>query len=144
MNDIKDNRKLIILQGPPASGKTTWAREFVHKIFSESYIIVSRDTIRHSLGEYNMKHEKEVSRIEHEQMREAMEKGINIIINDATNLNPKKIRKLEALSDEYGYEVVFKTFIIPIEEAIRRDKNEDREHHVGEQVIRQFYTRYSL
>ena len=47
--------KLIILQGPPASGKTTYCNEYLSELSSEerkNVVIVSRDTIRQSTGTY--------------------------------------------------------------------------------------------
>ena len=42
---------LLILQGIPGSGKSTWARKFI-KDKSKSWIIVNRDAIRDMLGNY--------------------------------------------------------------------------------------------
>jgi predicted kinase len=139
-------KKLIILQGPPASGKSTWAKKFVVEIGSKrdhpTYIVVSRDVIRHSFGEYNMKHEKEVTKIEYSSMLVNMQNGTNIIINDATNLNPKYLKQWEDLAKQYEYEIEYKTFYVPFEEAVKRDNNADREHHVGKAVIKKFYKAY--
>lgn len=139
-------KKLLILQGPPASGKSTWANEYIKDLEARedqlTYKIVSRDEIRHSFGEYNMDHEKEVTTIEYEQMEDSMLFGINIIINDATNLNPKTTKKLEALAEQYGYNVEYKTFYIPYKEAVKRDQNPDRKHNVGQKIIKRFYRNY--
>ncbi len=51
------------MQGPPASGKSTWTKKFMEENSSTSFV-VSRDAIRHSMGEYNHCHEDEVTRIE--------------------------------------------------------------------------------
>lgn len=42
--------KLIILQGIPGSGKTTYARQFCKD--HDNYVRVNRDDIRNMLGEY--------------------------------------------------------------------------------------------
>lgn len=44
-------QKVIILQGIPASGKSTWAREQALARPKE-VVIVNRDAIRDSLGKY--------------------------------------------------------------------------------------------
>ena len=49
--------KLIILTGPPASGKSTFAKQYIQE--HPDTKIVSRDEIRHRFGEYNHNHEKE-------------------------------------------------------------------------------------
>ena len=64
-------KKLIILQGPPASGKSTWTKKFMEENSSTSFV-VSRDAIRHSMGDYNHLHEDEVTRIEEAQTKEQM------------------------------------------------------------------------
>ena len=42
-------REIIVLQGPPACGKSTYARE-LHKQ-NQNYVIVSRDNIRNRLND---------------------------------------------------------------------------------------------
>jgi len=131
--------KLIILQGPPASGKSTWVKEYMKT--AENTVVVSRDAIRHSFGAYNMDHEKEVTALEDSQTREALAAGKDVI-NDATNLNPKYLPKWEEIAKEYGAEIEYKQFYVPFKEAVERDKNADREHHVGKAVIKRFYMSY--
>lgn len=146
MKTLSDMKKLLILQGPPASGKSTWVTEYTKELETTeehlTYKIVSRDEIRHSFGEYNMEHENDVTRIEYSEMECAMKDDINIIINDATNLNPKTLKKLETLAEQYDYNVEYKLFYIPYKEAIKRDQNPDRKHHVGQKVIKRFYRNY--
>ncbi|WQJ53507.1 MAG: polynucleotide kinase [Wendovervirus sonii] len=134
--------KLIILQGPPASGKSTWVKEYMaidNHMFTT--MVVSRDAIRHGFGEYNMEHEAEVTIIEETNTRDALAQGLDVI-NDATNLNPKYLPKWEAIAKEYGAEIEYKKFYVPFKVAVERDKNADRPHHVGEKVIKRFYKSY--
>lgn len=133
-------KKLIILQGPPASGKSTWVKEYLSAHKSDT-IVVSRDAIRHSFGEYNMKHEDEVTKREEQATIDAMVAGVDII-NDATNLNPKYLPKWEELANYYGYTIEYKKFYVPFAEAVKRDQNADREHHVGKAVLKRFYMSY--
>lgn len=136
-------KKLIILQGPPASGKSTWVSEFLSTTSAKKTVkVVSRDEIRLRFGEYNHNHENEVSKIEKDEMRTAMKDRVDFVINDATNLNPKTIDMWEKMAKEYGYEIEYEKFYIPFKEAVARDKNEDRNHHVGKTVIKMFYMRY--
>ena len=41
---------MIVLQGCPASGKSTWAKEFIKD--KPNWVIVSRDEIREGTGKY--------------------------------------------------------------------------------------------
>lgn len=133
--------KILVLQGPPASGKSTFARNFIKG--SNRWVIVCRDSIRDSLGEYWVpERENLVDKIERDNIISSINMGYNVII-DATNLNPKTIAKWEAVADEFNCEIEYKEFWIPYHEAVVRDKNNDRLHHVGEAVIKNFYQKYN-
>lgn len=132
--------KLLVLQGPPASFKSSFARNFIKE--HEHWIIVNRDSIRESLGEYWVpERENLVSKIERDSIISGIEMGWNVII-DATNLNPKTIAKWEAVADEYKCEIEYKQFWIPFHEAIENDKGPNR-NPVGYKVIKSFYERYN-
>ena len=132
--------KVIILQGCPAAGKSTWAREFVKG--KKDWVIVNRDSIREGRGDYWIpEQEKFISELEVFHIRKALEYGLNVII-DATNLNPTTLAKWDAIAKEFSAEVEIKSFDIPLDEAIRRDS--ERSRSVGEKVIRDFYNRYKL
>lgn len=132
--------KVIILQGCPAAGKSTWAREFVKG--KKDWVIVNRDSIREGRGDYWIpEQEKFISELEVFHIRKALEYGLNVII-DATNLNPTTLTKWDAIAKEFSAEVEIKSFDIPLDEAIRRGS--ERSRSVGEKVIRDFYNRYKL
>lgn len=132
--------KIIVTQGPPATGKTTWAKNFVKE--NHHWVIVCRDSIRQSLGEYWVpERENLVSKIEYETIKQSIEMGWNVVI-DATNLNKKTIAKWEALADEMDCEIEYKEFWIPFYESVQRDLNPDRDHKVGYKVIYDFYSKY--
>lgn len=130
--------KILILQGIPASGKSTFAREFLKE--HPDYIRVNRDDIRRMLGDY-WKPDREtfVSSCEYAIILNAMDYGYNIIVDD-TNLNPKTISKWKATAEYKNYDIEFKRFHISLDEALERDKN--REHPVGEEVVKRFYYKY--
>lgn len=132
--------RLIILQGAPAAGKSTWAREFVKG--KKDWVIVNRDSIRDGRGDYWIpEQEKFISELEVFHIRKALEYGLNVII-DATNLNPTTLAKWDTIAKEFSVEMEIKVFDIPLDEAIRRDS--ERGRSVGEKVIRDFYNRYNL
>ncbi len=133
--------KLLILQGPPACGKSTVAKAWqaedpVHRV------IVSRDAIRHARGQYWVpEQENYITSVEEISIRVAMEYGLDICL-DATNMHYPYLEKWKNLASIYGYEIEFKIIHATLEECIERDKNADRAHHVGEAVIRKFYNKY--
>ena len=133
--------KILVLQGPPASCKTTFAREFIKE--HDRWVIVNRDSIRDGLGEYWVpERENLVSKIERDNIISAIDMGWNVII-DATNLNPKTIAKWEEIADEKKCEIEYKSFWIPFHEAIKNDNDPNRSHKVGYKVIKSFYERYN-
>ena len=131
--------KLLVLQGPPASFKSTYARNFIKT--NDHWVIVNRDSIRNGLGEYwDPSRENLVSKIERDTIISSIQMGWNVII-DATNLNPKTIAKWEALAEEYKCEIEYKEFWPPFHQALENDKGPNR-NPVGHKVIKSFYERY--
>ena len=134
--------KIIVLQGVPGSGKSTWAREFAKE--HKDYVIVCRDSIREATGIYWVpERENYISDIESDSVVKALDNGLNVII-DATNLNPKTIKKWEEISDRYHVMLEFKLFEISYDEAVKRDKERGERggRSVGEDTIKYFFKNY--
>ena len=130
--------KLLILQGAPASGKSTFARQLAHE--DKSYVIVNRDSIRNSRGDYWIPSQEDyITSIEEFSIKNALGRGYNVIV-DATNLNPITINKWKVIADEFNAEIEFKMFEISFEDAVARDKL--RDNSVGEKVIKEFFMKY--
>ena len=124
--------------GPPASSKTTWAREFIKG--KTDWVIVNRDSLREGRGDYWVPSQEEyISDLEEFSIRAAIKRGYNVII-DATNLNPKTQEKWRKLATETKSSIEFKEFYVPFKEALERDKK--RERSVGEKVLKRFYKQY--
>ena len=134
------SQKLVVLKGPPAAGKSTKAKELYQHYGAEKAVLVSRDSIRDSMGKYWVpSREGLVSTIETSMIENALENNF-IPIVDATNLNPKTIQHLESIAKSHAAEIEWIECIVPFSEALRRDK--DRQRPVGEKVLRSFYERY--
>ena len=137
-NSEKNPLKILVLQGVPASGKSTFARSLVLK--DKSYVIVSRDAIREARGDYWIpEHENYISDIEEFEIRSAIKHNLNPII-DATNLNPKTIAKWKNLAEELNVNIEFKMFEIDFATALERDSK--RERSVGKKVLERFFRNY--
>lgn len=148
--------KLIVLQGPPCSGKSTWAREYIQGK-EKTTIIVSRDSFRlHFCGDNTTKmftdmnpdREDLITQLESTSIESGLKAGFDVIV-DATNLNPKTINRMYKLADGAGItrdQIEFKEFYIPFNEALARDKarKEAGGHSVGKRVLQKFYERYYL
>lgn len=81
--------------------------------------------------------------LEYEAVKWGLEMGYNIII-DATNLNPKTLRKWEALATKYHAEIKYIKLKVSLEECLKRNRNSDRDHEVPEETIKQFFNKYKL
>lgn len=134
--------KIIVLSGPPASGKSTMARDYIQT--HKDCVIVSKDDFRSAKGEYWVPSQEDyISDLEEAAVRSALKRGLTPII-DATNLNPKTISKWNTIADEFGVEVETKSFYIPFKDAVERDRlrGEADGRSVGEKALKDFYLRY--
>jgi predicted kinase len=137
--------KAIITVGVSASGKSTFAREWVNEgygqksftspdedfsVYVNSRVEINRDTIRQGLVEadgkvwswsaWNWKREGEVSDIVTERIVAAFDAGKDIIVSD-TNLNAKYRNAMVKMLESHGYKVEIKEFPVTWEEAVKRD-----------------------
>ena len=133
--------KFIICRGLPASGKSTWAKQWVLED-PEHRVRINQDDIRLMLGKYWVpSREKLVQEIQFDAIVEALCRKFDVVI-DNTNLNKKVLDKFDCLIKTFeDYEIEYKDFFdTPLSVCIERDKN--RELQVTEKVIRGFYNNY--
>lgn len=131
-------KKVIILQGPPASGKSTFAKQWVAER-PEKRVRVNRDDIRRMLGPYWIPtREKLVDTVEDNLIMAGILQGYDVIV-DATNYNRTEA-SLAHISGICKCDVRFIEMpFIPLNELIQRDLN--REHSVGRDVIEYFFNK---
>ena len=133
--------KLIICRGLPASGKSTWAKQWVLED-PEHRVRINQDDIRCMLGKYWFPNiEKLVQEIQFNAIIEALNREFDVVI-DNTNLNNKVLDQFNRLIKTFeDYEIEYKDFFdTPLSVCIERDKNRDLQ--VTEKVIRSFYNNY--
>lgn len=133
--------KLIICRGLPASGKSTWAKQWVLED-PEHRVRINQDDIRLMLGKYWVpSREKLVQEIQFDAIVEALCREFDVVI-DNTNLNKKVLDQFNRLIKTFeDYEIEYKDFFdTPLSVCIERDKN--RNLQVTEKVIRSFYNNY--
>ena len=133
--------KLIITRGLPASGKSTWAKQWVLED-PEHRVRINQDDIRLMLGKYWVpSREKLVQEIQFNAIIEALNREFDVVI-DNTNLNNKVLDQFNRLIRTFeDYEIEYKDFFdTPLSVCIERDKNRDLP--VTEKVIRGFYNNY--
>ena len=129
---------ILILKGPPGSGKSCYAREFIKGRID--WVIVNRDSLREGRGDYWVPEQEDyISDLEEFSIRQAIKRGYNVII-DATNLNPKTLDKWDKIAQETNSIIKLQEFYVPFKVALERDKN--RERSVGEKALKRFYQQY--
>lgn len=133
------NQKIILCQGLPASGKSTWAIQYA--IDNPEFVRVNKDKIRDFFGElkWNGKFEKDVIDIQRLLANTALRQGKSVIVDD-TNFNPKIKEYWKELAKCYNIEFEIEVFDTPVEVCIERDLK--REKSVGMHVILGMYNRY--
>jgi predicted kinase len=131
--------KLLVLQGLPASGKSTYARELLASYPAGYALRVNNDDLATMLfgtafggGE---KSAQLLGKVRADLVRQAFRNGYALVIMDNTNLNPKAVKALEKLAESCGAEFELDNSFtsVPIRECLRR--NATRENPVPEKVI---------
>ena len=132
-------KKIIILQGIPASGKSTYAK----KLITDNpgmYKRINRDSLRAMLDNdhFSKGNEKFIKRTRDLLIKEALIYGKHVIVDD-TNIDSSNLKRINEIAkthrEETGHQVKVevKLMEIDVEEAILRDAK--REHPVGRDVI---------
>lgn len=138
--------RLIICRGLPASGKTTWAKEWVMED-PEHRVRINLDDIRSMLGKYWVPaREPVVSTIQQEAISAAMNFGVDIVI-DNTNLNKKVVDAYVKVANKFKYIVEYEDFFnVSLGECLRRNviRNASlpKDAQIADTVIVGMYKRY--
>lgn len=146
---MSEKRYIILTRGIQASGKSTWAENWV-KEKPNKRIRINWDSLRNMFGEYWVLERENTSIIKditNTFFNSSMEYGFDIVM-DNMNLNPNgwksiknRINEYNSSHTEYQYELQFKDFFnVTLEECIRRDSM--RSIPIGEKVIRSTYRKY--
>ncbi len=129
--------KLIVTQGLPASGKTTWAKEYLQNHPQTANLC--KDDLRLQMAA-SKKREKHTLQVRDLLTEYYLAQGYSVIWSD-TNLNPIHRQRATEFAAKYQAELVIQDFThVPLSECIRRDLL--RLNSVGQQVIQQMYYDY--
>lgn len=131
--------KIIFLKGLPASGKSTWAKQYeIENLF---VVRLNKDDIREELGNptWSQAFENKVLELQRQRGIYALTNGMSIIIDDTNFAKKHHIFWLE-MAEKLGCEFEEKFFDTPLEECIKRDSG--REKPVGETIIRTMYNQH--
>ena len=124
--------KLIIMQGLPASGKSTRAEELLRE--DGNAVRVNRDLLRTMLhfDKFTGKNEGLTKDAARTLARLFLEKGINVIIDD-TNLHAGTVQSWVDLAKETDAKIQYERLTTPVDTCLERD--EKRQKRVGKHVI---------
>lgn len=145
------NKRLYVLCGIPASGKSTWVREHEEALKQESpngrITVVSRDKIRFSLLEEDEPYFAKESLVYQEYIRqiaESLNSG-DTVIADATHLNAKsRARLLNSLGGALeGCEVIAICMIVSPALALKRNHQRSGREFVPPSQIIQMHASYN-
>ena len=133
------NNALIILVGPPASGKSTWGKTFAAQ---NGVTYVSTDAIRAEIGsgEADQTVSAAAFNLARRRISNALSQGKNAMI-DATNVNRKSRKDWVKIGRENNSYLIAVAFEVSRNELYRRDAQRNR--HVGNDIIDRFVDKYS-
>ncbi len=134
-----DKRKaLVILVGPPASGKSTWGEKFAQK---NNIKKISTDEIRAEIGsgEADQSVSAAAFGLARQRVSAELSAGRSVII-DATSVNKKARKDWINLARGHGAYVIAVAFEVPRDELLKRDAQRPR--HVGPEIIDRFLNKY--
>jgi len=131
-------KKILLLSGLPASGKSTYAKELGYKRINKDDLRMMIDN-----GKWSKGNEKIILHARDEMIGLFMALGHNIVIDD-TNFDPKHKEHIQGLifehENDYEYELEEKFIDTPLGECILRDSK--RENPVGKKVIINMFEKY--
>ena len=145
------NQKIIILKGLPASGKSTWAKEYM-KAHSE-FKRINRDDLREMLSNYVFSNGNEalVTKVSLEIQKACLLSGFSFIL-DETSLNPRVESSVRTLIKDYqestaqtvDLEINDSFLEVSYKECIKRDEIRGLlgGRSVGKKVIMEMYNKY--
>ena len=132
-------QKIIFLKGLPASGKSTWAKDYIKN--NPTTKRVNKDDLRSMLDDslWSKSNESNVLKVQKAIVTECLYNGYDVIV-DNTHLNPKHEDVYRELCAKMNCKFAIQFFDVPVEECIERDKK--RPNPVGSKVILEMYNQY--
>lgn len=144
---MAEMRRIIITQGLPGSGKSTWAKEYQREF--PNFKRINRDDLRTMFDDsrWSKEREKFIKISRNMLIKLAMMEGFDVIL-DETHLIPQAQEEIRTLIHTIAEDLKItidgeiKMFDTDVEECIKRDKKRKGKAQVGEKVIRTFYNKY--
>lgn len=150
-------KRLIMCQGLPGSGKSTWARDQIALFQCSTPVvearIVNKDSIRHELEltgwTWSRENEAQVVAIRDSRITNAFATGAEVVISDDTNFGRYHRNRLRQLAQEAGatfavHSMHAPPYSVTVDECIRRDTTRSGKQRVGPEVIRAMAAKYGI
>lgn len=129
-------KKVIMLKGLPASGKSSYAKEQC----GSDVVRVNKDDIRAMMASpFSKGNENIVLAVRDTLVREALSQNKTVFVDD-TNFAPIHEETLRTIAAAHDAPFEVKTFDTPVDECIKRDAK--RANPVGRDVIMDMYRKY--
>ncbi len=142
------SKKVIILRGLPASGKSTYARKLLDEN-PGTYKRLNKDELRVMLdnNHHTTHNEKFIEKVRDLMLIEALLDGKHVIVDD-TNLSDRPVERIKNVVRKFNtdhnqqVQVEIKEMNVSLEECLERDKSRDKK--VGDEVILKMHRQHIL
>ncbi|MGM5631892.1 AAA family ATPase [Apibacter raozihei] len=140
---MKKNIQILLLIGPPGSGKSTFAKYFLRT--EENWMRVCRDDFRHmNFSQENLSGEKEhlITKLVDASIQELIKKKTNVLI-DATHCKKEYITEYIKKFNSYA-DISFKLFDLSLEELRKRciNREEQTGKHIPVRVLERMFEQF--
>lgn len=134
---------LLMLQGLPGSGKSSYAADLCQR--DPSFTVVNKDAIRERLKREGItwSHKNEIAHVlpaRDAAIVTALQAGLSVVVDD-TNLATKHVETLRKLAQAHGAAFQIHRLEVSLDECIRRDAARG-EKRVGADIIRGMAAQY--
>ena len=104
--------KVIVLRGLPASGKSTWAKDFVDR--NPGWMRINKDDMRAMLhnGKWSKDNERQVLLLRDASIEMALTSGYSVVVDD-TNFASSHITAIQTIADLAEADFEVKDFDVP-------------------------------
>jgi predicted kinase len=133
--------KIIVLRGLPASGKSTWAKDYISR--NPRTVRVNKDDLRTMLHNSQWSEENEliILAMRDTIIAEALHMSHDVIVDD-TNFAEKHVTTIQDIAADWEASFEVKDFDVPLEVCL--DRNRKRNSSVPDKVIIDMHNKYVL
>lgn len=132
-------REIKMMRGIPASGKSTWAKQFLAE--NPRFKRINKDSFRRMLigDNWDVKIEKVVHQLQEQAIETLLGRGFSVLL-DNTHLKEKYFTEICDLAQRIGnVGVTEKWFDVPLDECLKRNSTRLGVERVPEDIVRKMY-----